>query len=655
MSFILVIPFLVFLLIIRSYNRETSFLHAILGASALFAGGTIIGAELLSLFSQYNYIGVLLYWLVLTVVVTAVFRGEIREGIYSVRVLRLPKLSVGEWVCVCTIIAFISGALHGLLAFPPTSNYDSMSFHMPRVFFWMKNESVHNYATLDGRQLYSGPFSGFSILQLQVLNFGRDYFAGMVQWFAYIGAILAVASTARELGASRAACIASATLTATIPLAFMQARTTQNDLVTAFLCALVIYQVVWFIKNKPSGSVMWLWAVVTGFGGGAAALSKNSAYPVLAPFAVLLVIMTIKELGVKRLAAVSSIVLSLVLLMTIGFYTRNVIDLGGDPLGTNAPTLAHTSIRTRDIRYRTAALIYNTSKNFATNNAEMNHNINRAVNRAMIILGVDPLSDNPEYRIIEHNNPIHVDIPVIVEWLNNHDVAPAPLHSILVVISAIILLLLFLGKKLNDKLLILYTTACFFAYLIMGVTVIVSSSVPRYMMSILIPSLAFAVMPFQSGTFRKVFISISLCLITFYSTSILVPYTRGTQWRNSRSQLLLLENTEYEYYAIRDVILESGATKIGVNNRALAYYPWLYLWIGAEYDVRMIGTNVHIHDECKEFVPDALLIYIPTSTLQGIGVENYRYEYNGQTYGVVRYAPDIPFGVTHTLLFPVYS
>jgi len=119
-----------------------------------------------------------------------------------------------------------------------------------------------------------------------------------------------------------------------------------------------------------------------------------------------------------------------------------------------------------------------------------------------------------------------------------------------------------------------------------------------------------------------------------------------------RSRSLILSDTS-DFDKIREKVISSGVTKIGVNNSILAYYPWLYMWHGAEFDVRMINTYLHAQGESSDFIPEAVFIYVPAASVQEKGVENFIYEYNGQSYSTVAYAFNIIFDVYNILLMPV--
>src|SRR6185436_4583982 len=87
--------------------------------------------------------------------------------------------------------AFVAvGSILGLTAtialLAPPNNWDSMTYHMPRVAHWAQAGSVAHYPTHILRQLWLGPWAEFGILHLYVLA-GGDRLANLVQWLAFAG------------------------------------------------------------------------------------------------------------------------------------------------------------------------------------------------------------------------------------------------------------------------------------------------------------------------------------------------------------------------------------------------------------------------------------------------------------------------------------
>lgn len=119
----------------------------------------------------------------------------------------------------------------------PPNNYDSMTYHLPRVAHWIQDRTVAFYPTHSLRQLYSGPGAEYAICHLGILA-GSDRLANAVQWIAWAGAAVAASEIARLLGARVRGQLATAVFAATLPGGILEATTTQNDLVASFwICA----------------------------------------------------------------------------------------------------------------------------------------------------------------------------------------------------------------------------------------------------------------------------------------------------------------------------------------------------------------------------------------------------------------------------------
>lgn len=63
------------------------------------------------------------------------------------------------------------------------NNWDSMTYHLPRVAHWQAQGSVTFYATSIDRQLWMAPLSEFAAMHLMTLS-GGDVLANLVQWAA---------------------------------------------------------------------------------------------------------------------------------------------------------------------------------------------------------------------------------------------------------------------------------------------------------------------------------------------------------------------------------------------------------------------------------------------------------------------------------------
>ncbi|HEU5073098.1 MAG TPA: hypothetical protein VFU02_02980 [Polyangiaceae bacterium] len=126
------------------------------------------------------------------------------------------------------------------IVYPP-NNYDSLTYHMTRVAFWLQNRSVDFYATVNPRQNGTCPGAEYLILTLQALT-GGDRLANCVQTTAFAIILVSIALITRYLKAPRAFRVPLVVVCCTAPSFVLQATTTQNDLcaavtVLAVLCA----------------------------------------------------------------------------------------------------------------------------------------------------------------------------------------------------------------------------------------------------------------------------------------------------------------------------------------------------------------------------------------------------------------------------------
>jgi hypothetical protein len=157
---------------------------------------------------------------------------------------------------VAACVAFAALTLVVAVLAPP-NNWDSMTYHMPRVAHWLANGSVRHYPIGYPVQLFMPPFSGYAIATIQSLA-ASDRWANTVQWAAYVEAAVAVSLVAARIGAGRRVQALAALALLTIPMAVSEASTTQVDMVAAaWLVTLFV-----FALDRPSRSNV-LWAAAT--------------------------------------------------------------------------------------------------------------------------------------------------------------------------------------------------------------------------------------------------------------------------------------------------------------------------------------------------------------------------------------------------------
>lgn len=360
---LILVPF--FSIFIILYCRESaqgdrfrvSFLKTSLVQGCLIA----ISTEGLSLTQSLDFNHVVLFWLFTSIVSFTVIYFTCQQNSVKTKVRNLGKnwqrFSFFDRLCVGIVTTILAISLITSLIAPP-NNWDSMTYHMPRVVHWIQNQTVAHYPTHNLRQISLPPGAAFFVTHLQILS-GDDRFANCVQWFAFLGSILGISLITKQLAGERSQSI-SLLLCASIPMAIAQSTTTQTDLVVSFWLICVTYFL--FNANADSrSSLMW-----AGVAASLAVLTKPTALvfgiPLLIVFSLNLFIDIFNTSGLfkaiyKTFCAGLTIALSSVVL-SLPTFVRNYQAFGAF-LGPD--------LNTRNEIYGLAPLISNVLKNLSLN------------------------------------------------------------------------------------------------------------------------------------------------------------------------------------------------------------------------------------------------------------------------------------------------
>ena len=213
-------------------------------ASAAWGALLVVGTEGLSLIRGLNAASVALMWLAANMALWGALFCWQRRLQTEICDKDRPSLreTLRTWpgdVRFMFGAALLFGAFLGAIALlTPTTNWDSLTYHLARVMHWLQNQSVADYPTNMVAQLQMGPWPAFVQAHLWLL-WGNDRFANMVQWSAMLGCMV-VASLivtqllgARGLTTLRAQAFA-AVLVVTLPTGIVESITTQTDYTTGF-------------------------------------------------------------------------------------------------------------------------------------------------------------------------------------------------------------------------------------------------------------------------------------------------------------------------------------------------------------------------------------------------------------------------------------
>ncbi len=219
----------------------------------------------------------------------------------------------------------------------PPSNWDSMTYHLPRVMRWLIQGSLKHYPTYISRQLYLNP--GHEMIVAHGIGLGgSDRYAGLLNSAAFFIAMVAGAAVARRVGGGICAQLVAVIFIATIPMGILQASTTQTDLLhgTFTLAALLGMLMVRRGVGRVAEALLW-------GGAGLAVLTKGLSLFWIP--ATALIAFPYRRYFTRRGMAPLACGMLCACVLNLGYWSRNLVSFG-HPLGpTHGPVqLSHYSV-----------------------------------------------------------------------------------------------------------------------------------------------------------------------------------------------------------------------------------------------------------------------------------------------------------------------
>jgi hypothetical protein len=491
-----------------------------------------VSTEILSLFKLITFGTILGFWIITIGFFIYFYYRQVKQGKQFLNISGISKLTPVSLVLLGGV-AFIL-AIVGITAIAsPTNNWDSMTYHMPRVVHWIQNRSVAHYPTYDSAQLVHPPFAEFVIMHLQILS-GGDRFANLVQWFSMIGCIIGQSLIAKQLGADIRGQVFAAVFCASIPMGILQASSTQNDYVIAFwiVCLAHYFLKILPYKKPPIYLVCGIAASL-----GLAILSKSSGYIFAFPFMVGLFIWYVNRVR-WRMWRFAVIVTAIFVLINIGHYWRN-ISLYGSPIATvdytddykievySLPTFLSNIIRNLSLHVDVVRHLH--LQNFIT---PITGKVERLVDILHRLIGVDPNDARTTFPINSYKVPgLSFD----------ENVANNPLQFFLILGS---LLGFFLNNQLRkNKEVISYVLCIIGGFLLLCFMLKLQPFHTRHHLTLFVLFSAFVGLVFSKVLKRHLITAIAVILIV---TSL--PFAFGNKFRPIAAEQNIFNTPRSELY-----------------------------------------------------------------------------------------------------------
>jgi len=202
---------------------------AVMRAIFWFGSATLAGAEGLGAFGGISTPAVRMYWFAVATGLGALLAFRLHRGhriVWGWPQL-LTSAPYGWWI----LLSLATSLFIAVTVVP--DNWDSMTYHLPRLEHWLQDGSLSYYPTHDFRQNDFGPMAEIMMLQWRAVT-GGDHLAALVQWLAMAGSLSGVSLIAARLGGTLRAQLLSMLFCATLPMGILQSTGTENDYVAAF-------------------------------------------------------------------------------------------------------------------------------------------------------------------------------------------------------------------------------------------------------------------------------------------------------------------------------------------------------------------------------------------------------------------------------------
>lgn len=158
---------------------------------------------------------------------------------------------------VIAVLTFIQGI------FSAPSTTDSMVYHLPRVVYWIQEQTVFQNIIVNPHD-FKAPFGEYILTHLYFMT-NSDRILFFSQWLAYICSIYLIGLIALQLGSSERLKQLVRILCATLPIAVMQASSTQIDMVLTLFVLMSLYISLIFRRQPTFGNALFL-GVAIGLG-----------------------------------------------------------------------------------------------------------------------------------------------------------------------------------------------------------------------------------------------------------------------------------------------------------------------------------------------------------------------------------------------------
>jgi hypothetical protein len=637
---LLLIPFSISILLWADQGDDFCLRVGFIKSAILFTGLITLTTELLSLGQALNTGNIVVFWSLASLTcIILLFRrsGKIKNNrpilpsdlaqLQQARRASKPRdrnrNTINQIAWAGIVITLIICLVTALIA--PPNNFDSMTYHMPRVMHWIQNQSVNHYPTHNMRQLFLFPGSSYIVVHFQLLVHS-DRFANSVQWLAFLGCILGTSLIVEKENSLTQTM--TALVCGSIPMALMQSTTTQNDLLTGFWLVCLSYFVLCRRDYKKT-DLLWISTTL-----GLALLSKPTGGIFAAPILMIFLVRVLKiALPASPVQALIKVliefgwILSLPLLLLLPHLYRNYLAFSTF-LEPKSWGIAHTNSE-----FGLGLLISNLLRNIALNVpfsqfwfwVEWFHQILLRIpsNLSTITFGGASFLDYGP------------SAPLLL--IPSEDSAGSPFHLLLFLITLLVLSLKLIGSRKISSNLYIYELGIAIVLGFLSYCLLIKWQIwgNRLMLPLFIlasPIMGYAITQNLSKSMQKLIVLSLVVVAVFYSLTPIyhplvplpgswqIPYQSKSILKLSRQQIYFSahgQDFQPIHAALANRLQQDNCNVIGID--VDLNFPEYYLWTlpTPQGLLPLRVKNIEVQNESKSLEQE-----FPDSELCALIVEN---------------------------------
>ena len=559
---ILLIPCSVILLYSLIKNKDNKFSSLVLSICISFA--FLYGiTEILSLFNAISEMTIKCSWIVFNIFILVLcaikayknkfeFKINVKECVKKVNLIKL--------LIAVIILGLI---ILGIKTVP--YNYDSMTYHLPRIMHWIQNGSINHYSSNIVRQITSPSFAEIADLHIYLLSGSKDVYINLLQTISFILNAIIVYFISRKLGCDKKISYLATILALSMPIGFAEALTTQVDNFAALWCLIFTYFILDYLDKSKKLTIdksniikLICIGIALGFG----YLTKPTILFSNALFTLYLFIICIRRKDKFKNIAISIITVAVVTVMLImpsvlrNLKTFNAIS---DPI-TGEKQIVHTDKKS----YLAINFLKNLLWNYQiTTMDDLNNTIVKSVKDVSEKLYVD-IND-------ESISEGGYDFSLNKVLVYDHDYAVNPMIMWTLTIVSILFVLYVFKSKFRIKQNISYCIITMLSFAIFIAIMRFQVWETRYEISflaLLCPAICLLLnIMFDKSKYKDCLIGgiTIICLISIVNQFCF--HSKKTNEHNTRNENYFLSNfAEYENYSkITNIINETGCKNIGIE------------------------------------------------------------------------------------------